>query len=459
MPEEVFVSVNPATEARIGEFHPDSPETIEARLRAASQAFRMWRELAIQERCGLLLQLGKQLQEAAGESARLMTQEMGKPLAQAEAEIQKCARLCAYYAAQGPQFLSPRHVAVNDAARAYVRFDPLGAVLAVMPWNFPFWQVFRFAIPTLLAGNVAVLKHATNVLGCAVAIERLFDGAGFPEGVFTSLVAGHARLPGLIADPVIQAVTLTGSEGAGRSVGESAGKQLKKCVLELGGSDPFLVLPDADLPLTIEKAVQSRTLNNGQSCIAAKRFIVHADVYEPFVEGFTERMQSLVVGDPEDPRTQVGPLARRDLRETLHQQVRATIQAGAQLCTGGRPLDRRGWFYKPTVLSDVTPEMAAFREETFGPVAAVVRAANLEQAVDLANQSSYGLGASLWTRDRDLAETLATRIDAGCVFINEFTKSDPTVPFGGVKNSGFGRELGEFGIHEFVNIKTVWIGL
>jgi succinate-semialdehyde dehydrogenase/glutarate-semialdehyde dehydrogenase len=385
-----------------------------------------------------------------------MTEEMGKPIAAAESEVDKCAWVCDYYAEHAAAFLSPE-ASATDAARSFVRFDPIGPVLAIMPWNFPFWQHFRFAAPAVMAGNVGVLKHASNVPGCALAIEDLFRRAGFPEGVMTTLLVPSARTAELIARPEIKAVTLTGSEAAGREVAAQAGRHLKKTVLELGGSDPFIVLDDADPIAAAEQAARARTINSGQSCIAAKRFLVEEAVADRFEAEFVRRMEALRVGDPMDRETEVGPLAREDLLTALDDQVSRSVAAGARLATGGRRLDRKGWFYPPTVLLGVRPGMPAFDEETFGPVAAVTRARDAAEAIELANRSRFGLGASIWTGDPARAEDLAREIEAGSVFVNGMVKSDPRLPFGGVKSSGYGRELAAFGIREFVNIKTVWI--
>jgi len=452
-----FISVNPATEQVIAEYEPLSDARLREKIAASMQAFRAWSKVPVPERAQRLTTLKQRLEQDETEFAGLMTREMGKPIREARGEIRKCASLCAYYADRGSEFLAPERVTDNQARSSEVRFEPLGPVLAVMPWNFPFWQVLRFAVPGLLAGNTCLLKHATNVLGAGQCLEKLMLAAGFPEGVFLSLEAGHASLPLLLESPEVKAVTLTGSETAGRSIAELAGRNLKKCVLELGGSDPFIVLPDADLELAVSQAVESRTLNSGQSCIAAKRFLVDASLYDEFVERMTAQMQSLPTGDPSDEQTRVGPLARRDLRDGLQQQVQQTLQAGAVLTTGGQALDRPGWFYAPTVLKDVTPEMTAFREELFGPVAAVTRVSGVKEAIQLANLSSFGLGASLWTQDEALARTLIPQLEAGAVFVNKYTASDQSLPFGGVKNSGYGRELSRYGIREFVNIKSVWI--
>jgi succinate-semialdehyde dehydrogenase/glutarate-semialdehyde dehydrogenase len=386
--------------------------------------------------------------------ARLMTEEMGKPITQSRSEIQKCAWVCDYYADNAERFLCEQQVK-TDARESFVRFEPLGPVLAVMPWNFPFWQVFRFAAPTLMAGNVGLLKHAGNVPGSAEAIEQIFREAGFPSGVFAALLVNSEKVDGLIASPQVRAVSLTGSETAGAAVAAAAGKLIKKCVLELGGSDPFIVLADADVIKVAKQAVQARCINSGQSCIAAKRFIVEAAVIDQFEQAFVAELERLQVGDPMQHATDIGPLARFDLLESLHGQVTRSVGAGARLLVGGRRVERRGYFYHPTALTGVTPGMAVFDEETFGPVAAIVRADNPEHAVQLANRSSFGLAASIWTQDVDLAKRLAVDIEAGGVFINEIAKSDPRLPFGGIKKSGFGRELSDFGIREFVNIKTI----
>jgi succinate-semialdehyde dehydrogenase / glutarate-semialdehyde dehydrogenase len=447
--------IDPTTEQPLEDYAEHTPRQIKQLLSQAGEAFRGWRETPLGERCRLMRRAGRVLRERSADLSRLMTREMGKPVVAAEAEIEKCAACCDHFADHAPQYLTPQFIP-SDATRSFVRFDPLGAVLAIMPWNFPFWQVFRFAAPALTAGNVGVLKHAPNVPGCALAIEDVFRAADFPAGVFTTLLVDTPAVPDIIRDPVIAAVTLTGSDRAGSAVAAQAGAALKKCVLELGGSDPFIVLPDADVEATAKAAAAARTINSGQSCIAAKRFIVVGDS-GPFEKRFAEALQALKVGDPSDRATDMGPLARLDLLENLERQVREAIAGGARLVTGGRRLPRKGYFYPPTLLADVKPGNPAFDEEVFGPVAALVQAKDIDDAVRLANTSRYGLGASIWTGDAAAAEALALRIESGSVFVNGPVKSDPRLPFGGIKRSGYGRELAAFGIHEFVNVKTVWI--
>ncbi|HEX7184353.1 MAG TPA: NAD-dependent succinate-semialdehyde dehydrogenase [Thermoanaerobaculia bacterium] len=449
-------AVNPATGELIRDYPEPDEREVADRLATAEQAFQSWRKIPFAERSRLMIAAADRLREHRGDYGRLMTEEMGKPIAAAEGEVDKCAWVCEFYAENSESFLASESVA-TDASRSCIRYDPLGPVLAVMPWNFPFWQVFRFAAPALMAGNVGVLKHASNVPGTALAIEEVFLEAGFPEGVFTTLLVSSGRAMELIRHPAIRAVTLTGSDRAGREVGAEAGRCLKKSVLELGGSDPFIVLADADPAEAAREAARARTINSGQSCIAAKRFIVDETVADRFEEEMVVRMAELRVGDPLVRETDVGPMAREDLLGDLDDQVKRSVEAGAVLRTGGQRLPGKGWYYAPTVLTGVRPGMAAFDEETFGPVAAVIRAKGTDEAIELANRSPFGLGASVWTSDPIRAEALASEIDAGCVFVNGIVKSDPRLPFGGVKSSGYGRELSEVGIREFVNIKTVWV--
>lgn len=449
-------SINPATEALIEEHHETSPGDCESRLALAQETFRRWRAAEIPRREELARALSSLLRERRDRLAETATREMGKPITQARAEVEKCGLACDFFAEHARRFLANRYVE-TDAQISLVRYQPLGPVLAIMPWNFPYWQVFRCAVPAILAGNVVLLKHASNVCGVARAIEELFVEAGFPVGTLTSLYIDSSRAEELVGHPALRAVALTGSERAGRKVGAAAGRHLKKAVLELGGSDPFVVLDDADIPATAKAAAMARTQNTGQSCIAAKRFIVEESIAEQFLDAFVAEMESLRVGDPGDDATDLGPLARDDLRETLHQQVEESLQAGAKLCTGGKPRNGTGYFYPPTVLDAVQPGMRAFDEETFGPVAAVVRAKSRDEAVALANMSRYGLGASIWTGNAEVGAELTAQLDAGSVFVNEVVKSDPRLPFGGIKESGFGRELSEEGIREFVNTKAVWV--
>jgi succinate-semialdehyde dehydrogenase/glutarate-semialdehyde dehydrogenase len=452
----VIESRNPATGELLETFEPATPDEIERTLARAETAFESWRRRRFAERASALRETARRLRAEKAGHARTMALEMGKPVTQGEEEIEKCAWACEFFAEHGEAFLAelPRQ---TEAARSYVRFDPLGPVLAIMPWNFPFWQVFRFAAPALMAGNVGILKHASNVPRCALAIPALLEAAGVPPGVFQTLLVGSDAVAKLIADRRVAAATLTGSDTAGSGVAEAAGRSLKKTVLELGGSDAFVVLADADLDLAVRTAATARLVNSGQSCIAAKRFITVDAVADAFLERFVAEMRSRRMGDPLDPATQVGPQARHDLRDQLHRQVEASTARGARLLLGGRVPDGPGAFYPPTVLAAVHSGMPAFDEETFGPVAAVVRARDEHEAVALANDSAYGLGASLWTRDRARAERLAAVIQAGVVVVNGQVRSDPRLPFGGVKRSGWGRELSELGMREFVNTKSVWI--
>jgi succinate-semialdehyde dehydrogenase/glutarate-semialdehyde dehydrogenase len=447
-------SVNPTTGEVLETFAETSRRELDGILEQSEGAFQDWRRRPWSERSRLLRAAAGVLREGKSKYARVMALEMGKPLAQGEAEAEKCAFVCDYYAEHGEAFLAqqPRDL---DGTASFVRFDPIGPVLAIMPWNFPFWQVFRFAAPALTAGNVALLKHASNVTRCALLIEAVFKDAGFPDGAFRTLVLRSAAVRDVIADPRVRAVTLTGSERAGSEVAEQAGRHLKKTVLELGGSDAFIVLADADLTRAARTAADARLINSGQSCIAAKRFIVVDAVADRFEERFTAEMRSRVMGDPLAARTEVGPQARVDLRTTLHRQVQQSVRRGARLATGGAIPSGAGAFYPPTVLLNVRPGMPAFDEEVFGPAAAVIRAKDDADAVRIANASSYGLAAAVWTEDRARGKRIAAELDVGCVFVNALVRSDPRLPFGGVKRSGYGRELSEFGIREFVNIKSV----
>jgi len=451
-----LISVNPTTGQRIRAYPVLPSAGIDRAVARASERFPEWSRLRAGKRAGFLEQLAKALREQSEPLARRATEEMGKRLTEARAEVEKCAVACEYYSSHGPGFLVDQMVA-SDAGRSLVAWQPLGPVLLVMPWNFPYWQALRQAIPATLAGNTVLLKHASNVPGCAAALEEVFNEAGFPEGVFRNLAIGSDAVAGVIADPRVRGVSLTGSEGAGRAVAAAAGKSLKKTVLELGGSDAFIVLADADLDHVAEQAVKARFQNNGETCIAAKRFIVEASVADAFVDRLRDGVERIKVGDPMAEDTDLGPLARPDLRDDLHDQVRRSVDAGAACLAGGEVLNRDGYFYAPTLLDRVRPGMAAFDEETFGPVAAVTRAADVDEAVALANASRYGLGGSVWTRDRARGEQVARRLECGCAFVNGIVKSDPRLPFGGVKDSGYGRELSALGIREFVNAKTVWV--
>lgn len=453
---ELLKSINPSTEEVIAEYPITSTEEVENRLEMAQKAYLVWRKTDFSERTKRFLRMAELLREKQTELAELMTREMGKPISQAQAEIEKCGRVCEYYAENGESFLAPQEIK-TDAQKSYVRYDPLGAILAIMPWNFPYWQVFRAAVPAISSGNVMILKHANNVCGVAQAIEKLFIEAGFPAGVFSTVFLPHDRLEEITKSPLIAGMTLTGSERAGRAVAVAAGEQIKPTVLELGGSDPFIILEDADLSRVVPQAVKARTQNTGQSCIAAKRFLVHRSLADEFEKAFVKEMQQLKVGDPLQEDTQIGPMAREDLRDTLHEQVRGTIGIGGRLCCGGEPIDGKGFFYQPTILADVAPGMPAFDEETFGPVAAITPFDTPQEAIDLANASSYGLGASIWTAQESNAFELIPQIESGGVFVNQIVKSDPRIPFGGIKNSGYGRELSREGLLAFVNKKTTWI--
>jgi succinate-semialdehyde dehydrogenase/glutarate-semialdehyde dehydrogenase len=448
-------SVNPHSGEKIRSYSPHSDEQVNSALQSADKAFHDWRKSSFADRANLMRAAGAGLRERKNELAELMADEMGKVLRDGVAEIEKCATCCDYYAENAEKFLANQYVP-TDAEESYVAFDPLGVVLAVMPWNFPFWQVFRFAAPNLMAGNAGVLKHASNVPGCALAIQDVFEQARFPKHVFTTLLVESSRIEKIIRHPAVKAVTLTGSTPAGKSVASIAGSELKKSVLELGGSDAYLVLEDADLDLAVRTCVKSRLINAGQSCIAAKRFIVVKSMREEFERRYVEKFKAIRYGNPRDEKSDIGPLARMDLREQVHRQVEETIRQGAKLLVGGRIPDGPGTYYPPTVLTGVRPGMVAFDEEVFGPVAAIIEANDESDAIQLANRSRYGLGSAVFTRNKSRADRIAREIEAGSVFVNALVKSDPRLPFGGVKKSGYGRELSWFGIHEFVNIKTVY---
>lgn len=452
-----ITAINPATGETIRSYPYHTPEVVDAALDAAVNAQRQWKRTPIEERTALVRRIAGVLRANAEKYGRLITLEMGKPLAEAVAEVNKCAWNCDFYADNAAAFLADEP-AKSAATESYVAYDPLGVVLAVMPWNYPLWQFFRFAAPALAAGNGIVLKHANNVPGSALACQEILADAGAPEGLMHTLLIDAGNVAALIADDRIAAVTLTGSTEVGALVASQAGKALKKQVLELGGSDPFIVLADADIEQAAAVAVKARFINVGQSCVNAKRFIVEESIADTFVALFAEGIAKLKVGDPLVEGVSIGPMARANLRETLHAQVEASIAKGATLVAGGRSEPGPGFYYAPTLLDDVTPGMPAFDEETFGPAAAVIRVRDADEAIRLANQSEFGLGAALWTKDVAKAKKLAPLIDAGAVFINGMVASDPRLPFGGIKRSGYGRELGVQGIREFTNIKTVWIG-
>ncbi len=451
-----FVSLNPSTNQVIQTYSTLDEPHLEQTLERAHAAQDVWARTPFAQRAEILRNAATKLRVQSDQYAALITREMGKPLREAHGEIEKCAVTCDYYAEHGEKFLRAEP-AQSDAGKSYVAYYPLGVVLAIMPWNFPFWQVFRAAVPALMAGNAVVLKHAPNVPQCAFAIEAIFRAAGLPEGVFTNLMIEVDQAAAAIASPHVHGVTLTGSEAAGRKVAAIAGQHLKKCVLELGGSDPFVVLHDADLDYTVDTAVTARFQNCGQSCIAAKRFIVVPEIADEFLGRLRAKVEALKVGDPMADAPRIGPMARLDLRDTLHWQISDSIAQGAVAVTGCKPLERDGFFYQPSILDRVTATTRAYHEELFGPVAIIIRAASEDDALRQANATRFGLGSSIWSRDAARAEGLAASIQAGCTFINGMVKSDPRLPFGGIKASGYGRELSKLGIHEFVNAKTVWI--
>jgi len=449
-------SLNPSTNQLIQTYASWDSSRLKQALEKTRRAQQAWAQTSFSQRAEVLRNAAMQLRAQRDRYATLITQEMGKPLREARAEVEKCTTVCDYYAQHGEEFMRAEPVN-SEASKSYIAHHPLGVVLAVMPWNFPFWQAFRAAAPALMAGNALLLKHAPNVPQCALAIEAIFRECGLPDGVFASLMIEVKQVADVIASPHTHAVTLTGSEAAGRKVAALAGQHLKKCVLELGGSDPFIVLHDADLELAVNMAIASRFMNCGQSCIAAKRFIVVPQIADEFLRELKTRVEALRLGDPMDDATQIGPMARLDLRDTLHKQVSDSIAQGAVAVTGCKPAEREGFFYQPSILDRVTTDTRAWHEELFGPVATVIRAASEADALRIANETRFGLGSSIWSKDTARAEQLAAHIQAGSTFINGMVKSDPRLPFGGVKASGYGRELSRLGMHEFVNAKTVWI--
>ena len=452
-----IATINPTTEESLKTFTPLTDTEIETKLSLAKSAFGQYRQTTFAQRSQWLNKAADILEQDKLKFARLMTMEMGKPLLSAIAEAEKCAKVCRFYAEKAPEFLADFPIA-SDASHSYVTYQPLGVILAIMPWNFPFWQVFRFAAPALMAGNVAILKHASNVPQCALAIEEIITQAGFPPGVFQTLLIGASQVKSIIEDNRVKAATLTGSEPAGAALAATAGQQIKKVVLELGGSDPFIVLESADLAAAVTTGVKARMLNNGQSCIAAKRFIVVDSIAERFESQLITQFKALTVGDPMQEDTDIGPLATATIRSELEQQVQRAVKQGAKVLVGGEPIkDRPGNFYPPTILTNLPPDSSIAKEEFFGPVALLFRVKDIEEAIALANDIPFGLGASAWTNDPAESDRLIAEIEAGAVFINGMVKSDPRLPFGGIKRSGYGRELSSQGIHEFVNIKTVWV--
>ena len=451
-----IATTNPATGEVVKTFEPLTAAQIEGKLQRAESAFKNHRRTSFADRAAKMMRAAEILEKEKNECAHLMTLEMGKPLKAAVGEALKCATGCRYYADNAEKFLQDE-IVETSAKRSFIRYQPIGPILAIMPWNFPFWQVMRFAAPALMAGNVGLLKHASNVPQCALKIEDILRRAGFTDGVFQTLLIGSGPVDGILNDPRVVAATLTGSEQAGIQVGVSAARRIKKVVLELGGSDPFVVMPSANLDAAVATAVEARIQNNGQSCIAAKRFIVSEEIADEFERKFVSRMQALRVGDPFDENTQLGPLANADAVTTLDADVKKTVAAGARVLTGGMPLDRPGNFYAPTVLADIPKNSPAYKEELFGPVASIFRVKDIDQAIATANDIRFGLGASAWTNDPVETERFINELDAGMVFLNKMVASDPRIPFGGVKSSGHGRELSVQGIREFVNIKTVWI--
>ena len=449
-----FATIDPATGKTLRTFQAIPDTAVEQKITRSADAFRTYKRASFAERSHWSITLAESLERDKQELGRLMTLEMGKTLVSAVQEVEKCAWLCRYFAANAERFLADENIQTY-AGISLVRYEPLGVILAIMPWNFPFWQALRFGVPAILAGNVVLLKHAPGVPQCALKIEALFAESGFPSGVFQNLFVEVNQVPAIVGNPLVRAVSLTGSPEAGKHVAALAGGFTKKCVLELGGSDPFIVMPSADVSEAVSVGVTARTINNGQSCIAAKRFIIHASVYEEFLESFVDRMKLLRVGNPMDASTDIGPLARADLREKLHTQVQKSVQLGARLLLGGEMPEGPGFFYGPTVLADVPKNAPAYSEELFGPVASMFRVGNIDEAIRIANDNPLGLGSSVWTGDRNERTRFISELEAGAVFINSMVASDPRLPFGGTKNSGYGRELGPHGIREFTNVKTV----
>lgn len=448
-----FKSINPYNGQTVGTYRAHSSNELDQKLKKAQAAFESWRNVPFAERARLMKKAGQLLRDNVEEYARMITLEMGKPIAESRGEINKCAWVCDYYADNAEAFLNSE-IIETDAQKSFVRHDPLGCVFAIMPWNFPFWQVFRFAAPTLMAGNTGLLKHAANVFGCAIQMEEVFTKAGFPEGVFQNLIIHHDQTEKIISHNAIKAVTLTGSERAGSAVAEISGRYLKKSLLELGGNNAFIVWEDADIDQSVKTALVARMLNCGQSCIAAKRFILVDSIYDEFVAKFTKAVAELPAGDPLDEATKIGPLARKDLADQLQSQVQRSIDQGAELLLGGK---QKGCYHEPTILGNVTPEMAAFTEETFGPLAAMIRAQDIDDAFRLSELSPFGLGVTVCTKNIEKAIAMANRVSDGAYFVNELVKSDPRLPFGGTKRSGYGRELAKDGILEFINRKTVYV--
>lgn len=451
-----IATINPATGQTIKTFEALTNAEVDQKIQRASETFRAFRKLSFADRARMMNCAAEILEREKESLARLMTLEMGKTFRSAVDEAVKCAWACRYYAEHAQKFLADEPVA-TPASRSFIRYQPLGVILVVMPWNYPFWQVFRFIAPGLMAGNVGLLKHASNVPQCALKIEEILLQAGFPEGAFQTLLIGSDKVDRILDDPRVEAATLTGSEGAGIQVGSGAAKRIKKVVLELGGSDPFIVMPSANLDEAVAVGIKARVINNGQSCIAAKRFIVADSIADKFQRAFVAQMQNLKLGDPFDEKTDVGPLANAEAVTSLHADVCKTVQGGAKVLTGGQPAERAGSFYLPTVLTDIPKDSPAYREELFGPVASIFRVKNMEEAIQVANDSRFGLGASAWTNDKAEQERFINELEAGMVFINQMVASDPRVPFGGVKRSGYGRELSTYGIREFTNVKTVWV--